>query len=601
MVITRTALAIADGRDSFGLLAGREASIGGAVVIAAVALVLRLVLALITVRLSTGLITQVLTDVRSELAEAYLRTSWSIQHAEPPARLQELLASFAGSAMGVVTSFASSLSAALNLAALLIVSLTINPIATVIVVVVLGLLGSVLGPLRTRIRSRARAAAEVQMGFATEVAELGSLSMEMQTVGVHDEFADRLARLIDQDANARRHALTVQGALAPLYTFLAFGAIVGGLAVSAALDTGELGGAAAVMLVMLRALSYGQQLQTASGSLVGALPYLDALDETVHRYGEQRAPGGDVVLDGLGALEAVDVSFGYQPGRQVLYGLTFRIEPGEIVGIIGPSGSGKSTLVQLLLGLREPDSGRIEIGGTDLRQVERTSWTQQTAFVAQDAQLVSGTLAENVAFFRARIDPARIERAIDQAHLREDLASIPAGAELPVGDRGSRLSGGQRQRVSIARALAGEPRLLIMDEPTSALDVRSESLIRTAIGELRGRVTVVIIAHRLSTLDICDRIMVVQDGHLRAMDSKASLARTTRSTASRWSSPGCKREDGPRHRRCRVHRQHAGRPAARRRVACPRRRPVHVVLRGGDEAGQPGRDARCAGLRAGRG
>ena len=126
---------------------------------------------------------------------------------------------------------------------------------------------------------------------------------------------------------------------------------------------------------------------------------------------------------------------------------------------------------------------------------------------------------------RDRIDAARLNVAIRQAHLSEDVAEMALGADTHVGDRGSRLSGGQRQRLSIARALAGEPELLIMDEPTSALDVRSEGLIRQTIAELRGRVTVVIIAHRLSTLDVCDRIMVVQDGRLRAMDSAAALAR----------------------------------------------------------------------------
>jgi ABC-type multidrug transport system fused ATPase/permease subunit len=525
VVVTRTALAIADSEESFGLFAGRTATVASAVVIAAVLLVLRLVLALVTVRVATGLVTQVLTDVRSELAEAYLRTSWSIQHGEPPARLQELLASFAGSAMGVVTSFSAALSAALSLTALLIVSVAINPIATLVVIAALAVLGSVLGPVRTRIRTRARAAAQVQMRFATEVAELGGLTMEMQTVGVRDEFADRVAQLIDQDAKARRRSMLMQGALSPIYTFLAYGAIVGGLAVSAALDAGELGGAAAVMLVMLRALSYAQQVQTASGSLVAALPYLDILDESIRRYGAEQAPGGEVVLSELGALEARDVSFSYEPGRVVLHGLSFRIERGEIVGIIGPSGSGKSTLVQLLLGLRQPDRGVIEVGGTDLREVERKRWTQQTAFVAQDAQLVSGTIADNVAFFRSRIDAEHINRAIQQAHLDEDLATMRDGSGSTVGDRGKALSGGQRQRVSIARALAGEPQLLIMDEPTSALDVRSESLIRQTLSELRGQVTVIIIAHRLSTLDICDRIMVIQGGRLRAMDSAASLAR----------------------------------------------------------------------------
>lgn len=525
VVITRTALAIADGRDSFGLLAGRTASIAGAIVIAVLLLLLRLGLALATVRVSSSLGTQVLTDVRSELADAYLRTAWSVQQAEPPARLQELLTSFAATASDVVSYLALAITGGLNLAALLLVSVTINPIATLVVIAVLTALGSILAPLRGRIRARADDLSGVQVRLATEIAELGALSMEMHTTGVRDQFAERLTGLIRQDAVARRNVLMLRNTLAPLYTFLAFGAIVGGLAVSAALSTGELGGAAAVMLVMLRALTYGQQVQTSLGALSASLPYVDVLGATVQRYRVDQVPDGEVTLERLGALEAHHVSFAYVPGRPVLHDLSFRIEPGEIVGIIGPTGSGKSTLVQLLLGLREPSSGRIHVGGTDLRRVERKRWTEQTAFVAQDARLLTGTVAENVAFFRERVDAGRIERAVRQAHLADDLAAMPDGVDSSIGDRGSQLSGGQQQRVSIARALAGQPQLLIMDEPTSALDVRSESLIREAIADLRGQVTVIIIAHRLSTLGVCDRIMVIQDGHLRAMDSAAALAR----------------------------------------------------------------------------
>ena len=432
-------------------------------------------------RLSSSLVTQVLTEVRSQLADAYLRTSWSIQHAEPPARLQELLASFASSASDVVSYLNMAIIGALNLAALLAVSLAVNPIATVVVVVVLGALGSVLAPLRGRIRARAQALTQVQVRFATEIAELGALSLEMQTTGVREQFADRLSRLMEQEASTRRNVLTLRSSIAPIYTFLAFGAIVGALAVSAALSAGELGGAAAVMLIMLRALSYGQQVQTSTGALAASAPYVDALAETIQLYRAGRRPEGDVVLDAIEAIEAHGVSFAYRPGQPVLHTLSFRIEPGEIVGIIGPSGSGKSTLVQLLLGLREPTNGRITVAGTDLQKIDTRWWTEHTAFVAQDAQLLSSSIVDNVVFFRERIDREHVDDALRRAHLTDDLASMPNGAETRVGERGNELSGGQRQRISIARALAGRPRLLILDEPTSALDVRSESLIRETI------------------------------------------------------------------------------------------------------------------------
>ena len=173
-----------------------------------------------------------------------------------------------------------------------------------------------------------------------------------------------------------------------------------------------MGGVAAVMLVMLRSLSYGQAVQSASGSLAGLAPFLEMVDDTIREYREHPAELGSVAIAGVGAIAADDVSFSYTAERPVLHGVSFRIEPGEVIGVVGPSGGGKSTLVQLLLGLRNPTSGRVVVAdGVDLRDVDRRSWTDLTAFVAQDAKLVSGTIAQNIAFFREGIEPARIESA----------------------------------------------------------------------------------------------------------------------------------------------------------------------------------------------
>lgn len=279
------------------------------------------------------------------------------------------------------------------------------------------------------------------------------------------------------------------------------------------------------MLVMLRSLSYGQQLQTASGNLMRSLPFLEVLDATLNRYLSFPATDGRIRLTDVGAIDAHGVSFSYASERPALTDVSFRLEPGEIVGVIGPSGAGKSTLVQLLLGVREPTSGSISVGGVNLADVERSSWTNLVSFVAQEPHLITGTVAENIRFFRPDIDDDAITSAARSANVLADIEHLPEGFATHLGERGSQLSGGQRQRVSIARALAGSPRLLILDEPTSALDVTSESLIRDTIASLRGRVTVVVIAHRMSTLDMCDRLMVIEGGRLKAFDTPEQLRR----------------------------------------------------------------------------
>ena len=189
----------------------------------------------------------------------------------------------------------------------------------------------------------------------------------------------------------------------------------------------------------------------------------------------------------------------------------------------GPPGSGKSTLVQLLLGLREPISGSVLSNGRDIRVLSRAEWARKVTFVPQDAHLIAGTISDNIRFLRDNVSQDEIEQAARLANLHDDVSAFPDGYDRQVGERGSHLSGGQQQRLIIARALVEHPDVLILDEPTSSLDVRSEHLIRQTLDRLRDDMTIIIIAHRLSTLDSCDRLMVIHEGELKAFDTPDNL------------------------------------------------------------------------------
>jgi ATP-binding cassette, subfamily B, bacterial len=206
----------------------------------------------------------------------------------------------------------------------------------------------------------------------------------------------------------------------------------------------------------------------------------------------------------------------------VLSEISFAVSGGEAIGIVGPSGAGKSTLVQILLRLRTQDRGRYLVNGVPAEQFARSEWNRRVAYVSQEPRLVHATVAENIRYFRD-LPREAIERAGRLARIHDDVVSWPQGYDTVVGPRADAVSGGQQQRICLARALAARPEVLVLDEPTSALDPTSERLIQESLSALKHELTLFIVAHRLSTLDICDRVMVIVDGRLAAFDTTAFL------------------------------------------------------------------------------
>ena len=218
-------------------------------------------------------------------------------------------------------------------------------------------------------------------------------------------------------------------------------------------------------------------------------------------------------------LDRIDVeglSFSYaRTTRDALNNVSISIRRGEAVGLIGSSGSGKSTLVDILLGLLKPTSGQVRIDGNDIHQNLR-GWQDQIGYVPQSIFLTDDTLRRNVAFGlpKEKIDDEAVKSAIRLAQLEEFVASLPDGMETLVGERGVRLSGGQRQRIGIARALYNNPDILVLDEATSSLDTETEHGVMQAVQALQGDKTVIIVAHRLSTVEYCDRLYRLENAQI---------------------------------------------------------------------------------------
>jgi len=213
-----------------------------------------------------------------------------------------------------------------------------------------------------------------------------------------------------------------------------------------------------------------------------------------------------------GAITFDRVSFGYSKNEPVLHEVSFAIEPGQVVGIVGPTGSGKSTVLSLLPRFYDPLFGRIQIDGIDVADYRLAALRSQIGFVLQDTMLFPGTIRDNIAYGRPEATDDEIIAAAKIANADEFISRMPLGYQAVVGERGGTLSGGQRQRIAIARAVIRNSPILVLDEPTAALDTESESLVIEALRRLMKGRTVIMIAHRLSTLIDADKIIVLKDG-----------------------------------------------------------------------------------------
>jgi ABC-type multidrug transport system fused ATPase/permease subunit len=523
VLITRLAFAISDGADEVSLIAGRTITIRGAFGLALLLVIVTIGFQVTNAWRSSQLNAQVIADIRQDLSEAFLDADWSSQHGERTGQLQELLTTFIRGGAQLISAVSTGTTAAVGLVALLISAAFVDPIATALLFALICVLALATRPLNRLVDKEAERTSQAGMAFATSLSEVSQLGLEMHIFNVQPTAKERLGALIHRNQVTNQRLDFLYQFTPTTYATMSYLALIAALGGIWMVGDADLAAIGAVTLLMFRAIRYGQAVQLKVTEVTANLPFLRQLDRELDRYRSARVIDHGGSIGNVGALELDGVSFEYQDGLPVLCNIDATIDRREVIGLIGPSGSGKSTLVQLLLGLREPTAGRVLADGRDIHLLSKTEWARKVTFVPQESHLVAGTVADNIRFFRQGITQDQIEQAARLANLHDDVARWPEGYERQVGEHGSHLSGGQQQRLIIARALVESPDVFILDEPTSSLDVRSEHLIRTTLDSLRSRMTIIVIAHRLSTLDICDRIMVLIDGELKAFDTPENL------------------------------------------------------------------------------
>jgi ATP-binding cassette subfamily B protein len=502
-----------------------EATVGALLATALVLAVIRIALQVLISFLPARIAADVQGHLRRRMFEAFTRASWGMQSRDREGHLQEIMTNQIMQASQGALQATALVTALFAFAVLVVSALVLNVVAAVIVLAAAILLFVLLRPVNAIGARDARSFSEAQMSHAGAVGEAVRVAEETRVFGAAAAQRSRIDSFIAAAQHFFFRTQFIARLIPNVYQSLVYLVLIGGLVVLYEAGSGHVASLGAVVLLLVRAGIYGQQIQGSYTFVRQAAPFLERLDEAEQRYAASSPVSGQLSIPKVETLTFENVSFAYHPGRPVLSDINFEAHGGEAVGVIGPSGAGKSTLVQILLNLRAPDEGRYLINGVPVQQFRQEDWQARVAYVPQEPRLVHASVAENIRYFRD-LDDSAVERAAQLARIHEEIVSWPNGYQTIVGPRADAVSGGQQQRICLARALVAQPEILVLDEPTSSLDPRSETLIQESLTALKHKVTLFIIAHRMSTLDICDRVMVVLDGHLDAFDTIALLART---------------------------------------------------------------------------
>lgn len=488
---------------------------------------LRLVVQYGTARVGARATSRLTQRLRSGTFDDYVHASWATQASESEASVQDLLVRQVGRAQIALVTSGGLLTSGCMALALVVSAVVVSPLAAALIMVVGILLFVGLRPLTTMAKRLARGQVDAGLRYAVQSREAVDLSLEIRAFGVSDPVADRLDAATQAEVAPLYRAQVISRMISAIYTSAAVLILLGALLAIDTFFDQPLASVSAIVVILVRALNQTNGVQNSYHTLAENFPFIERLRSERRRFRESRMVSGSTPIERIGVIRFDGVSYRYGEEGTVdaLTDVSFEIAPGEAIGIIGPSGSGKSTLIQLLLRLRVPSAGRYEVDGVDVGEIDHDSWFAQMSMVPQDCRVFDATVADNIRFFRLDVDQAQIEQAARRAHIHDEIMAMPDGYETVLGSRGGSLSGGQRQRVALARALVRHPSMLVLDEPTSALDMRSESLVHETLASLKGSVTLFVIAHRLSTLNTCDRILVMQGGRVQAFGSREELER----------------------------------------------------------------------------
>lgn len=475
-------------------------------------------------------ILDVLDRLRGDLHRAVLAMEWSRFRSLRVAGLQQALTGEIGRIGYAVSLTASLAGVLLGVPFVLAAALLLSPAMTVAALTVAAAVMLATRRLGAQGFRLNRTQGEVNRAAIADLADDLAGMRIIKSFGVEEARAGSIAaRFAAIRGNQLAYARTLADERAVLQTAAAVAAAG---ALYAAVSVFQVPLAEGLVLI----LAYGRLLQTSFRGLsnwrqlTGAVAALASYDETLARCWEGAEPVAAAAAPALRrTIQLCGVRVAYhteEGGRAGLDGIDAEIPAGAVTALIGPSGAGKSTLADLAAGLTVPDAGEIRIDGTPLTPEHRAAWRQRVAVVPQDPFMFHDTIAANLRLARPDADDGDVWAALEQAAAADFVRALPLGLETVVGDRGARLSGGERQRIVLARALLRRPALLVLDEATASLDAETEAAVARALDGLRGTCTMVVVAHRPSTVRAADHVLLLDDGRLAAAGSWDAVRRT---------------------------------------------------------------------------
>ena len=380
------------------------------------------------------------------------------------------------------------------------------------------------------VRGRARAAQDTLSNATAFAAENLGAVRTLQAFNAQTLTTSRFSKAVEDAYDAACHATMARSILTTIAIFLAFASLVGVLWLGAHdVYSGQMtaGTLSQFVLYAVFGASSLAQLSEVWSELSAAAGSAGRITELLSIAPGIVAPAHPIAMPvparGQVNFEGVNFAYPTRADGQIIHGLTLSVAPGETVAIVGPSGAGKTTVFQLLMRFYDPTGGRIRIDGVDLRDADPTDVRARIALVAQEPVIFGATVADNIAFGHPDADRSMIVEAAKRAAAHDFIEAMPEGYDTRIGERGITLSGGQRQRIAIARSILKNAPILLLDEATSALDAENETLVQTALENIMGDRTTIVVAHRLATILKADRILVMDGGVIVEEGTHATL------------------------------------------------------------------------------